>query len=62
MLTSHGDLARRLLQRHQLPFSEVGVLAVELGEGKTLAEMCRALLAAELSIHYAYPLIGSRLS
>jgi hypothetical protein len=57
LLTSHGDLARRLLERHQLPFSEVGILAVELGEGKTLAEMCRCLLAAELSIHYAYPLL-----
>ena len=41
LLTSHGDLARRLLQRHQLPFSEVNILAVELGQGKTLAEMCR---------------------
>ncbi len=57
ILTSHGDLARRLLERHQLPFSEANVLAVELGEGKTMAEMCRALLAAELSIHYAYPLL-----
>ncbi len=57
LLTSHGDLARRLLQRHQLPFSEVNILAVELGEGKTLPELCRCLLAAELSIHYAYPLL-----
>ena len=57
LMTSHGELARRLLQRHQLPFSEVNILAVELGEGKTLAEMCRCLLAAELSIHYAYPLL-----
>ena len=57
LMTSHADLARRLLERHQLPFSEVNILAVELGEGKTLPEMCRCLLAAELSIHYAYPLI-----
>jgi len=57
LMTSHGDLARRLLERHRLPFSEVNVLAVELGEGKTLAELCQSLLAAELSIHYAYPLL-----
>lgn len=57
LITSHGDLARRLLERHQLPFSEVSILAVELGQGKTLPEMCRCLLAAELSIHYAYPLL-----
>ncbi len=57
LVTSHGDLARRLLERHQLPFSEVGILAVEIGEGRSLAEMCRSLLAAELSIHYAYPLL-----
>lgn len=57
LITSHGDLARRLLERHQLPFSEVNVLVVELGQGKSLTEMCRCLLAAELSIHYAYPLL-----
>ncbi len=57
LMTSHADLARRLLERHQLPFSEVNILAVELGEGKTLPEMCRCLLAAELGIHYAYPLL-----
>jgi hypothetical protein len=57
LMTSHADLARRLLERHQLPFSEVNILAVEIGEGKTMAEMCRSLLAAELSIHYAYPLL-----
>ena len=57
VLTSRGVLARRLLSRHGLPFSEAEVLAVELGHGKTLSDICRALLAAELNIHYAYPLI-----
>jgi len=57
ILTSRGVLARRLLARHELPFSEAEVLAVELGRGKTLSDICRALLAAELNIHYAYPLM-----
>jgi len=57
VLTSRGVLARRLLSRHNLAFSEAEVLAVELGQGKTLSDICRALLAAELNIHYAYPLI-----
>lgn len=57
VLSSRAELTRRLLQRHCLPFSEADVLAVELGQGKTLPEMCYTLLAAELSIRYAYPLI-----
>ncbi len=57
VLTSNADLARRLLGRHDLPFSECDVLAVELGEGRGLAMMSRLLLAAELNIHYAYPLL-----
>ena len=57
VLTSNSDLAQRLLRRHELPFSECDVLAVELGEGRGLAMMSRLLLAAELNIHYAYPLL-----
>lgn len=57
LLTSRADLSRRLLKRHQLPFSEAEILAVELGHGKTLAELCRTLLGAELNIYYAYPLL-----
>lgn len=57
VLTSRADLARRLLMRRNLPFSEAEVLAVELSGGKTLDELCRTLLGAELNIHYAYPLL-----
>ena len=57
VLTSRADLARRLLTRRNLPFSEAEVLAVELSGGKTLPELCRTLLGAELNIHYAYPLL-----
>ncbi len=58
LVTSRSVLARRLLRRHDLPFSEADVLVVELGQGKTLAKLCQSLLSAELSIHYAYPLIA----
>lgn len=57
VLTSNALLARRLLNRHGLPFSECDVLAVELGPGHGLARMSSLLLQAELNIHYAYPLL-----
>lgn len=57
LITSNADLARRLLQRKKFAFSETDVLVVELGQGRTLKQMCRALLSAELSIDYAYPLL-----
>lgn len=57
VLTSRSELCRRLLHRHELPFSEADILVVELDESRTLADLCTALLAAELNIHYAYPLM-----
>lgn len=57
LVTSRSELARRLLSRNKMSFSETQVLAVEIGGGKTLAGMCRNLLAAEVNIAYAYPLI-----
>lgn len=57
VLTSRSELARRLLERHGLPFSEADVLAVEIDPEHTLPMMCKAMLAAELSIHYSYPLL-----
>jgi hypothetical protein len=59
VLTSRSELARRLLQRHDLPYSEVDVLVCELpGEGN-LHKMCQTLLGCELNIHYIYPLLVS---
>ncbi len=57
LVTSCSDLARRLLQRHNIPFSEAEILVVELSEGQTLSKLCISLLSAELNIHYAYPLM-----
>lgn len=57
LLTSRAELARRLLLRRGMPFSEAEVLAVELTHNRTLAHLCQSLLAAEVNIYYAYPLI-----
>jgi len=58
LVTSRAELARRLLQRHNLPFHEVEVLVVELRPGQSLTKLCKALVQAELNIYYAYPLLG----
>ncbi|MEX0776802.1 MAG: hypothetical protein WD042_13950 [Phycisphaeraceae bacterium] len=57
VITSKADLGRHLLQRHHLPFSETTVLVVEMAKGQTLSKLCKAMLAAEINIHYAYPLM-----
>lgn len=60
IVTSCADHARELLRRENLPFSEREVLVIELTGKKTLAHMCLCLLSAELSIHFAYPMMIMR--
>lgn len=57
VLTSDASLARRLLFRYEYPFAENEVLAVQLDNGHTLACVCEALMSAQVSIDYAYPLM-----
>ena len=57
LVTSRAELARRLLGRQKIPFSEAEILVVELGPDHTLSKLCISLLSAELNIHYAYPLM-----
>lgn len=57
IVTSNGELAGRVLRRNNVPFSEISVLVVELSPEQTLRRMCSQLMSAELSIHYAYPLL-----
>ena len=57
VLTSNSVLARRLLQRHHLPYSEADVLVVELPDTQSMAQLSTSLLNAELNIHYVYPLL-----
>jgi hypothetical protein len=58
MVLSDPERAREIFERHQLPITETDLLVVELPSGdQPLVQICKALLAAEISIHYAYPLL-----
>jgi hypothetical protein len=57
IVTSNSQLARRLLQRHDMPYSESEVIVAELPEPDSFTRICTELLNAELSINYTYPLL-----
>ena len=57
LVTNNAFIARRMLREDKLPFAEYDVLVVELGKGHTLTTLCVHLLAAEVNIHFAYPLM-----
>lgn len=58
LVLSHPEQGREILSLNKLAFAENELLAVELPAGsQSLADLCTALLQAEINIHYAYPLI-----
>lgn len=57
LITNRAPIAKRILKDHNLAFAENEVLIVELSKGHTLSSLCLSLLAAELNIHFAYPLM-----
>ncbi|HYE63232.1 MAG TPA: hypothetical protein VD997_14650 [Phycisphaerales bacterium] len=57
IITNNEDLAKEVLHNEHLPYSQRDVLVVEIGTRQSLSSMCLCLLAAELSIHFAYPLM-----
>ena len=59
LICSDPDAGRHALHQEGFSFSEVDVLAVELPRNtrEPLGAICNALLAAEINIHYAYPLL-----
>ena len=59
LICANPDFGRELLRTAGFGFSESELLAVELPENATqpLVVVCSALLAAEINIHYAYPLL-----
>lgn len=60
MIASDPDAARNCLRTHGFSFSETDVLAVEVPDTSVpLIHVAQALLAAEINIHYAYPLLRS---
>lgn len=57
LISNNAQETKLLLTRHQLPFSELQLLVIELCKGHTLERLCLYLLGAELNIRFAYPLM-----
>ena len=58
LILSHSEQGREILSLNKLAFAENELLVVELPTGpQSLADLCLALLQAEINIHYAYPLL-----
>jgi hypothetical protein len=57
LLSNNAAIARSLLKEADHPYSERQLLIVEIPDEHTLTRLCLYLLGAEISIHFAYPLI-----
>ncbi len=57
VISSNLEEAKKVLRDVGLPFTEKDVLVVEMNKERTLANLAMNLLRAELSIHFAYPLM-----
>src|SRR5207302_10295615 len=58
MVLSDPERALEIFEQAKLPVTESDLLVVQLPHGdQPLLQICKALLAAEISIHYAYPLL-----
>lgn len=58
LIPSHPERAYETLQQAKLPFHESDLVLVELPSSPSpIGMVCKALLSAELSIHYAYPML-----
>lgn len=51
------DAAVSILEKRGFPLSETELLVVEVPHGHGLMSICSALLAGEVNIDYAYPLL-----
>ncbi|MBL9149064.1 MAG: acetolactate synthase [Phycisphaerae bacterium] len=68
LIFDNADAARHLMRRKQFTFSETDLLVVELAVACreasmtkfTLKHVCMFLLAAELNIRFAYPVLHAR--
>lgn len=58
MVLSDPERALEIFEQAELPYTESDLLVVQLPEGpQPLLQICKALLAAEINLHYAYPLL-----
>jgi hypothetical protein len=58
MVLSDPERAMGIFQQAKLPFTESDLLVVQLPDGpQPLLQICKALLMAEIDVHYAYTLL-----
>ena len=58
LILSHPEQGREILALKKMAYAENELLLAELPNGPhALADLCTALIQAEINIHYAYPLI-----
>src|SRR5947199_5276773 len=58
IVLSDPERALEVFRQANLPFTESDLLVVQLPEGtQPVLQICKALLEAEINIHYAYPLL-----
>jgi hypothetical protein len=58
LVLSHPERAIEILEQAKLMYTESDLLVVQLPDGKQpLLQICKALLGAELNLHYAYPIL-----
>jgi hypothetical protein len=58
MVLSDPERAYEVFEQGKIAFTESDLLVVTLPEGpQPILQICKALLGAEISIHYAYPLM-----
>ncbi len=58
LVLSDPERALEIFEQAKLPITESDLLVVKLPAARQpLAQICKALLAAEINIHYAYPLL-----
>lgn len=58
LVLSDPERALEIFQQAQLPITESDLLVVQLPDGQQpLLQICKALLVAEINLHYAYPLL-----
>ena len=58
LVLSDPERAKEIFEQANLPVTESDLLVVKLPDGpQPLLQICKALLAAEINIHYAYPLL-----
>ena len=60
MVFGEPGKARAVMGRHGIAFTDTQVLAVVLDTPDGLRRACRALVAAELNVQFAYPLLIRR--